>query len=424
MLRQPLVRRLSLSLLLVLVGHARGQGTVDYEHDPIRYSAAQADNPLARLQARLDKGKVRLDFDPARGYLPALLRALQVPASSQVLVFSKTSLQADKIGPRTPRAIYFNDTVHVGYVQGGVLEIATADPRLGMVFYQLDETAQAKPQFVRQTNRCLTCHGAVRTRGVPGLLVRSVFPDANGQPIVAAGSYRTDHTSPFAERWGGWYVTGTHGGQKHLGNLVLQTARKPKTIENEAGQNVTDLTPRLDLKPYLTPHSDLVALMVLEHQADAHNYLTRANFETRLALHAEAVAHPSGEARRRIQSAGEALVKYLLFSREAKLTAPVRGTSPFAREFAARRPWDKQGRSLRDFDLERRLFKYPCSYLIYSESFEALPRELKDYVSRRLFDVLSGRDTGPDFIHLTAQDRQVILSILRETKPELPDYWR
>jgi hypothetical protein len=126
----------------------------------------------------------------------------------------------------------------------------------------------------------------------------------------------------------------------------------------------------------------------------------------------------------RIRGAGDELVKYLLFSEEAKLTGRVRGASGFAAEFARRGPRDKKGRSLRDFDLRRRLFKYPCSYLIYSEGFDALPAEMREHVYRRLQDVLTGRDKGKDFEHLSAADRQAIREILVDTKPGLAACWR
>ena len=172
--------------------------------------------------------------------------------------------------------------------------------------------------------------------------------------------------------------------------------------------------------------------MVLEHQAELHNLLTRANLQTRMALHDEAelnkalgrpADYRSESTTSRIKSAGEPLVKGLLLSGEAKLTDRVKGTSGFAEEFVKRGPRTRDGRSLRDLDLTKRLFKYPCSYLIYSEAFEGLPDAAKEYVYRRLWDVLSGKDTSAEFAHLSADDRKAIRDILLETKKGLPDYW-
>ncbi|MCS6851991.1 MAG: hypothetical protein NZ700_12580 [Gemmataceae bacterium] len=393
---------------------------IDYEHEPIRYSHTPANNVITRLQADLDAGKTNLAWTEEHGYLPALLRQLHVPLSSQVLVFSATSQQRHLIGPKSPRAIYFNDEVHIGFVRGGFLELAVADPELGMVFYQLAQDRTATPKFVRLTDNCLSCHGSTRTRDVPGLLVRSVFVGPDAQPILAAGNYRTDQSSPLEQRWGGWYVSGTHGNQRHLGNLVLPSSRKPKTIDNAAGQNVTDLSRFFDVKSYLTPHSDIVALMVLEHQIDAHNYLTRLRFTARLARH----RLNESDAKARVAEAVDDLVKQLLFSRETALTAPIQGTSEFARDFAAAGRRDRHGRSLRDFDLQRRIFRYPCSYMVYSTAFDTLPAEVKEDVYRRLWQVLSGEDQREDFQHLCPEDRQAIVQILRDTKADLPAYWR
>ena len=426
----PWLRSLAAIALCLTCGWTSGQ---DFEREPINYESAPVDNPVSRLQARLDRGEAKLEFDDRVGYLKSVLRELDIPESSQMLVFSKTSLQRHRIAPKTPRAIYFNDDMYVGFCQDGdVAEFSAVDPQLGVVFYTLDQEKSDAPKFTRQNDNCLLCHASTQTRGVPGHLVRSVYVDAVGFPVFAMGTHRIDHTSPLAKRWGGWYVTGTHGEQSHLGNLIVSGKQVREPVDNTAGHNVTDLSELLQTSAYLTPHSDLVALMVLEHQAETHNLITRANFTTREALHAEAhlnkdLDEPEGHrwqsTTTRIQSAGNELVKFLLFSDEAALTAKLQGPSTFAAEFTARGPRDLQGRSLRDFDLERRLFQYPCSYLIYSRSFDSLPREAKEFVYRRLWEVLSGNDKSKDFAHLTDTDRASIREILIATKPSLPDYW-
>lgn len=405
-----------------------------FEQDPIRYSASQPKNRVSQWIERVQAGEKPLAHEEHFGYLRGLLDELGVPASSQMLVFSKTSLQRQHIGPRTPRAIYMADDVYVGFCQGGeVIEISAVDPELGAVFYTLDQTRRERPKFTRQSENCLICHASSQTKDVPGHLVRSVYSDTGGQPILASGTFRINHTSPFAQRWGGWYVTGTHGSQKHLGNLIVRGGQNPEEVDNAAGQNVTDLASRITPSDYLAPHSDLVALLVLEHQADAHNYLTRANFLTREALHYQAALnrdlgekpdHEWDSTKGRIRSAGEPLVEYLLMKDEAPLAAPVTGTSRFAEEFAKTGPRDARGRSLRDLDLSRRLFRYPCSYTIYSPSFAALPPRVKDYVLRRMWDILAAAEPPAGFTHLLAADRQAIREILRDTLPGLPEYWR
>jgi hypothetical protein len=424
-----MLRLFSPLLLVVLASPAVGQ--IDgFERPPINYKTAPTDNVVTLLQERIDAGKTKLPFVDDHGYLPALLKELNVPKSSQVLVFSKTSFQRERITPKTPRALYFNDDVYVGFcLRGDVLEVAAVDAKLGTAFYTLDQQPDETPRFQRQHDNCLVCHASTGTGGAPGHLLRSVFPDRLGLPILSAGSFRTDHSSPLKERWGGWYVTGSHGHQEHMGNWIVENRRDPESESNAKGQNVVDLKSRFTVANYLTPHSDIVALMVLEHQTECHNRIARALINTKQALHyQETLNRDLGEpadkkwesTTRRIESAGEQLVKYLLFSGEAKLESPVAGTSEFAREFAARGPFDSKGRSLRQFDLDTRLFKYPCSYLIYSRAFLELPTEVKQYIFRRLNEVLTGKDTSQAFAHLSPDDRAAVLEILRETAPEFP----
>jgi hypothetical protein len=423
-----------IAVLLLLGTGFTLRASDDFERDPFNYRNAVPSNAVTRLVERLALEKATLTYETHFGYLRSLLKELGVPASSQMLVFSKTSMQRHRISPKTPRALYYSDDVYVGFCQHGrVIEISAADPKLGAVFYTLEQEPAVKPKFVRQNDSCLLCHGSSQTKGVPGHLIRSVYSDLEGQPILSAGSFRIDQTVPLAKRWGGWYVTGTHGKQTHLGNLLVKGRREPEEIKNLGGLNVTSLRDRCDAAGYLTPHSDLVALMVLEHQTEMHNLIARAGMQTRLALHDEAALNKelgrgedyhSESTYRRIKSVADPLVKYLLFGGETKLTDRIRGTSGFAEEFARRGPRDSKGRSLRDFDLETRLFKYPCSYLVYSSSFDALPIELTDYVWRRVFDILNDRDYTRDFDHLAAADRLALLEILRETKKDLPNYWR
>jgi hypothetical protein len=414
--------------LAAAVTPAAARAQVEFEREPILYSKAPAHDPVSALQRKLASGEVKLDYHQEHGYLPSLLKLLNVPASSQVLVNSKTSFQLRRISPRNPRALYFNDQAYVGWVKGGdVVEVMGTDPQLGEVFYTLAQEKVDHPELVRDQGNCLTCHASSRTQNVPGALVRSVYVDRGGQPLYGAGTFTTDHTSPFEERWGGWYVTGTHGRMRHMGN-VFSTQSDPEGIDREAGANVTDLAPLFDAASYLSPHSDIVALMVLEHQTQMQNLMIRAAYEARSAAHHDGVMNKALErpadyvsdtTQRRIASASEDLLQYMLFAGEFRLTDPVQGTSAFAQEFQARGEKDSQGRSLRDFDLKTRLFRHLCSYLIDSPSFDRLPRPVRDYIAGRLREVLTGEDQGEAFAHLTAADRRAILEILTETKPTL-----
>ena len=409
-----------------------GSFTFPLEANAINYSTPAIRDPIAALQRKIDNNEVRLAFDDKHGYLKAVLDALHVPVETQMLVFSKTSFQFGKISPSTPRSLYFNDDVYIGWVQNGeVVEVSSVDPERGAIFYTLDQRQVDKPKFDRR-DECLQCHASPRTLGVPGHLVRSVYTDNEGFPQTQAGGFVTDHRSPFEERWGGWYVTGTHGAARHMGNVVAEDKNHPDKLDFEAGANLKSLHQIVDVSPYLTPHSDIVALMLLEHQTRMQNLITRVSYETKVALRSQdemnkALGRPKGEwsesTKRRIHSPSEVLLRYLLFVEEPDLKAPVKGTSGFEKIFADAGPRDSKGRSLRDLDLRRKTFVYPCSYLIYSEAFDSLPADARNYILRRLWEVLAGKDVGPDFKTLTSSDRRAILEILRETKKELPDYW-
>ena len=403
------------------------QSADEFEQPPIEYSAATPDNRVQRLQGALERGEVDLSSESNLNCLKLLLRELEVHASSQMLVFSKTSLQRQRISPRTPRAIYFNDDVYIGYChQGDEIEIAAADAKLGAVFYSLELQTPDGPRLVRQTHRCLQCHATTESIPIPGFLARSLFVSPSGVPILTEGTRRVDHATPIADRWGGWYVTGTHGEAPHLGNQVIRDRKAPRPWKNDQGHNVVDLSDRIPTDNYLEPTSDFVALMVFEHQAHIHNLITQANFAARQAFYYQAGMNKAlGEPEekmlestsRRIASAGDRLLEGLLLADEAPISAAMEGTSQFAKEFQRLGPHDGQGRSLRDLDLQTRLFKHPCSYLIYSEAFDGLHPAMMQYVAQRLGEILAG-DVA-DFTHLSADDRQAIADILRATKPEL-----
>ncbi len=385
--------------------------------DPaIQYSKGPANDPVGRLDKQLESEKAKLDYTPnGWGYLPALLKQLGVNIDSQVLVFSRTSIHTNRITPRTPRANYFNDDVAVGYVQNGeALELTGLDPRQGVYLYTLDPAKSDKPRFGRRDD-CLRCHQGPITFGVPGLMVSSVHPQTEARESHGS-SFVTDQRIPLSERWGGWYVTGTHGSQHHYGNnTALVDPIHPGGPAGEESQNVTSLADMFDTSKYLAPTSDIVALMTLEHQTRMTNLITRIGWDARIALH-------DGKWDPKIDPEIDEMVTYMLFADEAPLTAPVTGVSTFTKTFPQRGPRDKQGRSLRDFDLKARLFRYPLSYMIYSAAFDALPDMARERIYRRLFEVLTGKDQSKTFARLSAEDRRAVLEILRETKPNLPAY--
>jgi hypothetical protein len=387
----------TLALYAIVVGSAaavaqrRDAFIGSFNDSQIDYLHAPPTDPASALAGALEQGNVALKFDAGTGYLMSLLDRLQVPIESQVLVYSQTSLQAPMIGRVNPRAIYFNDTLAVGWVRGApVLELASHDAHQGVVFYRLDQRESARPRLERSTE-CLRCHISWETLAVPGMMVLSTGPDD-------AAGYATggvvDSRDPIPTRWGSWYVTGRAIPPQHLGTAFTRPPWVASTV---------------DLENYPTPHSDVVALMVLEHQTHATNLLTWLGWEARVG------ASPA-----RLDEIVRQLVDYFLFVDEAPLPQRIEGSSAFAERFTARGPRDRQGRSLRQFDLERRMMKYPCSYMIYSPAFDALPAGLRAAVYRRIVDVLDAPLSDRKYAHLSASDRNAIRQILQQTKSDFP----
>jgi hypothetical protein len=363
--------------------------------------APAASNPIEALNQRLRAGEVQLQFEPVSGYLRSVLGALRIPVQSQVMVFSKTSLMKELIGPRNPRAIYFNDTVTAAWVRGEpFVEIATADAAEGIAFYTLAQLP-GKPRFDRGQG-CRTCHETFSTVPLPRLMVRSVFPGADGTPVRTLGEFETTDRSPLRERWGGWYVTGRGGSSPHLGNTVYsdggEGAAKASYLESLAG--------RFDSNGYLTPYSDAAALLVFEHQMGLLNLFARVAADIRKTDNPAAL----------IPEASRQIADALLFKGAAPIQGVGAGASGFAEWFAAQGP-------LRQLDLRGRLLRDGCSYMIYSEAFDALPDNAKSAIYARLWEVLSGKDPDKIYQRLSPADRDAIIEILRDTKPNLPDYF-
>lgn len=415
----------------------QNQGYVPYSDAPINYRTQPLHDPVAELERKLEAGKAHLVYDKDHGYLKSVLSLLQVPVESQTLVFSKTSFQYPKISPDHPRALYYNDDVYVGSVHDGkAIEIVSFDAMQGAIFYLLDEPKVDKPVFQRAELDCTQCHIAPATRGVPGVFLRSVYPTTTGGLAPRTPSFITDQKSPWKDRWGGWYVTGVESAETLANGTAVKAPLNPD--DKSVRPPLTRLDQPYDASAYLAPGSDPVALLVLAHQTQMHNLITLTNYQTRLALYAldptrSAKAPASLDAlpeaaRNQIAKPAEQLLRYLLFSNETPLgeldASKTLTASPYAKEFASHGPWDSKKRSLRDFDLHDRIFRYPCSYLIYSAAFDAIPEPAKGYIYHRLLQVLTGQDQSPDFANLSAQDRAAILQILLETKPGLPAEWR
>jgi hypothetical protein len=416
MKRAVFVSLLTLQLAICAATVLLGQfDAVDIDHPAIRYGEGTSTGAVERLNRRLQSSGAQLQFETQGGYLRSLLAALDIPVESQLAVYSKTSLQGIRINPSNPRVIFFNDSTAVAWVPGGFIEVATHDPRLGAVFYLLEQTPAPVPQLVRD-ERCLACHLSTAAAGVPGFLMRSIPTAADGTTIPWLGNVATDHRTALQERWGGWYVTAQRAPGPHLGNALIRRSDVQVLPPWSADRNLTTLTGRVDTRTYLTPYSDIVALLVFEHQARMMNLLTRIGWDARVL----AQDAPGGQDALAARAAE--VVDYMLFVDEA-VNEPVEGSSGFAARFSSQGPRDRRGRSLRDLDLRTRLMRYPLSYMIYSEAFDALPATASDAIYRRLWEVLSGEDRSSKYTRITTADREAIREILRDTKPGLPSYF-
>ena len=371
------------------------RGSID---DPaISYSSGPLDNVVLDVNRRLRDGSLKFAFDARNGFLDSALEALQLPIDSQLLVFSRGILQGKLIDDQNPRAIYFNDRVALGWVRDGdVLEVAAHDATAGIVFYTLQNKTAGTPEFTRVFH-CLGCHVAGDTLGVPGLLMFSTSRRTGTQ--FDGVPRHVDQSDPIAQRFGGWFVTGSTGSMKHMGNDV-------SALDGLPSRELTSVDRLFEPSGYRTVTSDVVAHLVLTHQAGMTNLLTRAGWEARMTASADETAVAP-----LMDGIAREVVDYMLFVDEAPLTDRVRGNSGFADRFSKRGPHDAKGRSLYELDLTHRMFKYRCSYMIYSPAFDALPPRMKSAIYHRMWDVLS---TMP------AAERQPIVEILRDTKPDLP----
>lgn len=431
-----LLRRLALGALLAALAaptSASAQSLPDYERDPLRYSASTAQDRFAALKERIADGSFSLPHEE-KAALRALLTVLEVPEWTQVLVFSRTSLQRSRIRPEHPRALYFSDSVYVGWVPGGLVEVAAIDPRLGPIFYALDprpNTAAAKR--ARRDADCLSCHGGDFVRDIPGLFARSLFTDAAGEPLLRHGTMLVTDETPFSERWGGWYVTGYHGLEPHRGNAFAAEEADHLVFTPETTRP-DELSAYFPTQSYPRATSDVVALLLLEHQLTMHNALTRASHAAQrmiayqhglqAAFKEPMTDEPAYDSVRSVfASTIEEVIDRLLFRGAAPLPAGIRGDPELVQQFALGAPATPDGRSLKQLSLDGRLLQLRCSYLIYSDSFRSLPVSLRDRLIDRLGAVLEGRAGSDRYAYLPAAERAAIRDVLLATLPLARERW-
>ena len=409
------------SLLALLLGSTPSQAQFPYdsEYPVIGYGKVAPQDDFSQLMQTLGaEGKV-LEFEnDGSGFLNSLLAALDIDPSSQVLVFSKTSIKQRFITSQVPRSLFFNDEVYVGFVPGSrTLEIAAMDPQLGPVFFDFSQQPDVEPRFEQESGgRCLRCHDSYSLTGggVPRFLLSSVIAGPDGNLVSHELSEITDTSTPINKRWGGWYVTGTHGSLQHRGNLIITDPGMLAHLDLTATGNLEDLSTLVDLKPYPRATSDIVALLVLEHQVEFQNRLTRLNFESRTQLANEGELDTAT-----LDTLTQPVLDSLFMAHEAPLTDTVKGNSGFQQYFEQQGPKDAKGRSLREFDLQTRTFKYPFSYLIYSSAVDALPVSVKTHLFARIKAELAHSSATAAYPHIDADTRTAITEILQATKPEV-----
>jgi hypothetical protein len=421
----------------LLAAAAHAQLNASSEYALIGYENEPRDNPVGRMQDDLLHGKLSLEFGEERGYFDALLDALDIDADSQVLVFSATSLQRKLISPATPRSLYFNDSTYLGLVQNSsIVEVVTVDDSLGIVFYTFDNTEGTTTYFERNDETCLTCHDSQGAMGggVPMLLaLSSVYSDRNVPLKTYSGRGSVGDQTPIKDRWGGWYVTGRHGLQAHLGNLLLKNPNDLEQLDDFRVWNLESLKGAgyFDTSPYLRDTSDIVALMVLEHQVTVQNQITYIKFKAPAVLirrgmedglSAQSWDELPAREQETLTRMLDKLVKQLVFLDAAYSVSPLSGSQKFVADFAARGPQDAAGRSLRELDLDKRLFRYPLSYLVYTSDFATMPAYAKDYVYRQLAAYLAGRKSLEGNSQYSLADRRAALEILADTQSEFRPY--
>ena len=402
--------------LMMMAAWLRAEDTPDFTAAPHNYWQREPHDRFSKLYEQIRTGAVKLDTRTPNAYLASLLKLLDVPVSSQLLVFSVTSLQSNVISPENPRALYFNEDTYVGYVPGGRIEIASFDPEIGGVFYIFPVPREGGTPVLDRSNRCFACHAGSFSHQVPALFVESVIPGNDGVPLDAYRREESGHGVPIAVRFGGWHVTGKFDfatkantlGTLYKGKLTLRPD-PPGTL--------------FDLTRYLAPTSDILPQLLHEHQVGFVNKLVEAAYVSRGRLDADHGQLSKADTVT-LNTLASGMVRYLLFADEAPLPSAVEGSADFLRDFSARKKAASNGLSLRDLDLHGRLFKHRCSYMIYSTLWDGMNPLFKQSVYVKLWNALQENSADPAFAYLSAGEKHDIRQILKETKNDLPKWWQ
>ncbi len=376
-----------------------------------QYWTRPLNDPFSKLIPDFKSGKIKLNTQNQLSFVTSLLKALNIPASSQMLVFSTTSLQLSKISPRNPRALYFTEDLYLGYIPGGKIEIISIDPQLGGIFYIFEIPRGEKTPQPQRAKRCMNCHADTDTRHVPGLVIKSVIPGPNGGSLNSFRREQTGHQIPLEDRFGGWHLTDADPIKKHWGNLIGQLS--------PAGLKKQIILPGqlFDFNNYPNDRSDLLPQLLHEHQVGFINRVVEAGYKYRSYLHTDKSQLSPAHAKE-IEQITSDLTRYLLFADEAKLPPGINGDPQFKQDFRAKRQTLASGESLKDLDLGRHLFKYRCSYMIYSNAFQGLPKKFKQQIYQKLDQALNTQNPAPDYSYLPSAEKRIIKKLLQNTLPK------
>ncbi|MFC5457450.1 hypothetical protein [Prosthecobacter fluviatilis] len=415
---QSLTLLLFFSISALSAAETKEPRVIDFRGPPHNYLEWKPKDRFAELQEKAQKGEVKLDTSNDKAFLTSLLQALDIPVSSQIMVFSASSLQSEIINPRNPRALYFNEDTYLGWVPGGLVEIIAADPEMGPMFYVFDRLRPGGPvPRVTRSTKCMNCHAGNATRRLPGLIAESLLVSRAGSSLE---TYRRDvqgHQIPLEDRFGGWHLTGQHNIANHKANVM--------GIPNAGKNEITPVNPGQfsDLSLHLLPTSDILPNLTNEHQMGFENRLVYAIYTVR-QLKSEGKGMLGAAAKEEIEERAQELARYITFADEAKFPAKgMVGDPAYVQDFLRDRKVSKAGLSLKDLDLKTRMFKHRCSYMLYTDTWKHAPKELKERVYYHMALYLREQPDA-QHAHIPPAERAAIRSILKDTLTDLPVWWR